>query len=88
MVTPLNLKSSEIASISFGTLDFAEIREIRACLKGACVNTGTFGAHFIQIVASSKAAANGCSIDAILKAGHWIRESTFNRFYNRNDPDW
>ncbi|KZS01497.1 Uncharacterized protein APZ42_001827 [Daphnia magna] len=58
-------------------------RWIKTSLRCAGVDTDTFGAHYTRSAAASKATAGGLSVDAILRAGNWSRESTFNRFYNR-----
>ena len=52
-------------------------------LKSAGVDTNIYTAHSTRGAAASKAAASGETIQAILKQGHWSRESTFARFYQR-----
>jgi hypothetical protein len=59
-------------------------RWIRSVLNSAGVDTDVFGAHSTRGAAASKAAVNGLSIEAILRAGSWAHESTFRRFYNRS----
>lgn len=57
---------------------------IRSSLTAAGVDTSIFSAHSTRGAAASKAFAAGASMDSILKAGHWARESTFSKFYKRN----
>lgn len=59
-------------------------RWIKSYLKDAGIDTTTFGAHSTRGAVSSKAASTGISVDSILQAGDWNRESTFTRFYHRN----
>ncbi|KZS06238.1 Uncharacterized protein APZ42_030369 [Daphnia magna] len=59
-------------------------RWIRSVLNNAGVDTDVFGANSTRGAAASKAAVSGLSIEAILRAGSWARESTFRRFYNRS----
>lgn len=58
-------------------------RWIKTFLTAAGVDTSVFGAHSTRGAGASKATANGVSIDSVLRAGHWARESTFRRFYHR-----
>jgi hypothetical protein len=57
---------------------------IRSSLKAAGVDTTVFKAHSTRGAAASKALASGLSLDSILKAGQWSRESTFSKFYQRD----
>ena len=57
---------------------------IRSLLTDAGIDTTIFSAHSTRGAAASKAFNVGMSMDAILKAGHWARESTFSKFYKRN----
>lgn len=57
---------------------------IRSSLKAAGVDTAVFKAHSTRGAAASKALASGLSLDSILKAGQWSRESTFSKFYQRD----
>lgn len=59
---------------------------IKSVLYRAGVDTKIFSAHSTRSAAASNARRSGMSIDAILQAGSWARESTFNRFYNRLKP--
>jgi integrase len=59
-------------------------RWIKNILKGSGIDTNTFSAHSTRSAAASEAARDGWSTEAILRAGNWARESTFNRFYNRS----
>ena len=58
-------------------------RWIREFIGSAGVDTSVFGSHSTRGTAASKAAASGVAIDSILRAGHWARESTFRRHYQR-----
>jgi hypothetical protein len=58
-------------------------RWIKDQLKSAGVDTNIYTAHSTRGAAASKSAASGVPIQAILKQGHWSRESTFARFYQR-----
>lgn len=58
-------------------------RWIKTVLRLAGIDTSVFSAHSTRGAAASSAAAKGISVDAILKAGSWARESTFNRFYRK-----
>jgi hypothetical protein len=57
---------------------------IRSLLTAAGIDTAIFSAHSTRGAAASKAFNVGMSMDAILKAGHLSRESTFSKFYKRN----
>jgi site-specific recombinase XerD len=59
-------------------------RWIKNILKESGIDTNTFSAHSTRGAAASQAARDGWSTEAILRAGNWARESTFNRFYNRS----
>ena len=48
--------------------------------------TGTPGS--VRSAASSRASFKGASEQTILKAGEWTRLSTFQRFYNKIDPEF
>ena len=58
-------------------------RWIKCFIGSAGVDTSVFSAHSTRGAAASKAATSGLSINAILRAGCWAAESTFNRFYKR-----
>lgn len=60
-------------------------RWLKDQLKEAGVDTAIFSAHSTRGAAASKAASAGVCIQAILKQGHWAKESTFAKFYRR-DP--
>ncbi|KAK4015146.1 hypothetical protein OUZ56_030134 [Daphnia magna] len=61
---------------------------IRSCLKAAGVDTAMFKAPSTRGAATSKALATGLSLDSILKAGQWSRESTFNVFTFCSRQKW
>ena len=52
-------------------------------MKSAGVDTNIYTVHSTRGAPASKAAASAVPIQAILKQGHWSRESTFARFYQR-----
>lgn len=56
---------------------------IKRQLHEGGVDTQTFSAHSTRGAASSRAAARGVPIQAILKAANWSSESTFAKFYRR-----
>ena len=58
-------------------------RWIKTFLKSAGVDTEIFSAHSTRSAASSLAVSKGISIDKILQAGNWATQTTFSRFYNR-----
>lgn len=58
-------------------------RWIKSMLREAGVDTSNFGAHSTRSAAASRAVVEGAPVDAILRAGSWAHEATFNRFYNR-----
>lgn len=58
-------------------------RWIKSFLQKAGINTRCFGAHSTRGAAASKAVSDGVPVEAILRAGSWSKETTFNRFYNR-----
>lgn len=70
---------SPYAAVSPSTIS----RWIKSYLAAAGVDTSVFGAHSTRGAGASKATANGLSVDSVLRAGHWARESTFRRFYRR-----
>jgi len=53
-------------------------------LNESGIDTSTFKAHSVRSASSTKAKVQGLSIKDILKRGHWKRESTFTRFYNKS----
>jgi hypothetical protein len=59
-------------------------RWIKEQLKQAGVDTSVFSAHSTRGASDSKAVAAGIPIQTILKQGHWARESTFAKFYQRD----
>jgi hypothetical protein len=58
-------------------------RWIKYQLGLAGMDTSSFSAHSTRDTTASKAVRNGRPIQAILDHGHWVRESTFYRFYHR-----
>ena len=64
-------------------------RWIKSFLAKSGVDTHIFSAHSTRGAAASDALRSGAPIDAVLRAGHWSRRSTFDRFYNRSSaaPD-
>lgn len=58
-------------------------RWIKGYLSSAGVDTSVFSAHSTRGAAASKAAESGESVNSILRAGGWSRQSTFARFYRR-----
>lgn len=59
-------------------------RWIKTLLSDAGIDTGTFSAHSTRSAAASDMLRKGAPIDAILRAGHWSSNATFNRFYNKD----
>lgn len=57
-------------------------RWIKELLGRAGIDTA-FSAHSTRSAAASAAVRAGVSIDKVLRAGHWRRKSTFDRFYSR-----
>ena len=58
-------------------------RWIKSVFKKAGIDTSIFGAHSTRSAAASRAVTEGASVGAVLHAGSWAHEATFNRFYNR-----
>ena len=58
-------------------------RWIKSLLKKTGINTSIFGAHSTRSAAAYRAVTEGASVGAVLHAGSWAHEVTFNRFYNR-----
>lgn len=58
-------------------------RWIKSFLDQAGIDVTQFSAHSTRGAAASKAVASGHSIDSILRAGDWSRESTFAKHYHR-----
>ena len=58
-------------------------RWIKTQLKNAGINTKQFTAHSTRGAAGLKALYCGVSLQFILLKGHWAKESTFARFYQR-----
>jgi hypothetical protein len=58
-------------------------RWVKTFLKSAGGDTEIFCAHSTRSAASSLAVARGISIDKILQAGNRASQTTFSRFYNR-----
>ena len=59
-------------------------RWIKDQLKEAGIDTSILSAHSTRGAAGSKAFANGVPLKSILNQGHWARESTFAKFYQRD----
>ena len=59
-------------------------RWIKDQLREAGIDTSIFSAHSTRGAAGSKAFANGVPLKSILNQGHWARESTFAKFYQRD----
>ena len=59
-------------------------RWIRTIMLSAGVVTSVFGAHSTRGAAASRASVSGAHVDSILRLGHWVRASTFFRFYKRS----
>ena len=59
-------------------------RWIKDVLKGAGIDTQIYQAHSVRAAATSKAFMKGLSVSDIIKRGNWSKESTWQRFYNRN----
>ena len=62
-------------------------RWIKSQLEAAGINTTIFGAHSTRGAAGSKANTKGVNIQSILARGHWSRETTFSKFYQRATVD-
>lgn len=58
-------------------------RWIKNVLEKAGINTKVFGAHSTRAAATSAAHSNNISINTIMDAAGWSRESTFRRFYDK-----
>jgi len=52
-------------------------------LLGRARIDAVFSAHSTRSAAASAAVRAGVSIDKVLRSGHWLRKSTFDRFYSR-----
>ena len=58
-------------------------RWIRNVLENAGINTNLFGAHSTCAASTSAAQSNNVSINTIMDAAGWSRESTFRKFYDK-----
>ncbi len=58
-------------------------RWVKTVLGHAGINTKEFTAGSVRAAASSQAKRGGATIDEILAAGGWSRESTFTKYYCR-----
>lgn len=58
-------------------------RWIKNVLEKAGVNTKVFSAHSTRAAATSAACSNNVSINTIMDAAGWSRESTFRKFYDK-----
>ena len=58
-------------------------RWIRNVLENAGINTKLFGAHSTRAASTSAAQSNNVSINTIMDAAGWSRESTFRKFYDK-----
>ena len=58
-------------------------RWIKNVLEKAGVNTKVFSAHSTRAAATSAARSNNVSINTIMDAAGWSRESTFRKFYDK-----
>ena len=58
-------------------------RWIKDLLDLSGVDISVFQAHSVRGAASSKALMKGLSVKEILNKGNWSRESTWQKFYNR-----
>jgi integrase len=58
-------------------------RWIRSVLQDAGIDVSTFSAGSTRSASTSKAKAQGAPVQQILSMGGWSKETTFNRFYNR-----
>ena len=65
-------------SVSTGTIS----RWLKEMLRMAGINN-KFTAHSTRAASVSAAKAKGLTVREILNAGNWSRESTFNKFYNK-----
>lgn len=72
--------TNHIAPVTASTVG----RWIKHYINSAGVDTHIFSAHSTRGAAASKAVANGASIQSVLKAASWTRESTFSRFYHKD----
>lgn len=59
-------------------------RWVKPFLAKAGVDTTVFSAHSTRGAAASKAVANGVPTDAVMRAAHWAKESTFAKYYHRS----
>ena len=57
---------------------------VKKLLKRAGVDTKTFKSHSTRSASTSKAGFNGAPIEEILKRGSWSKQSTWQKFYNKN----
>ncbi|KAI8511562.1 hypothetical protein Bbelb_106620 [Branchiostoma belcheri] len=60
-------------------------RWVKSVLGTAGVDTATFSAHSTRGASTSAAAAAGVSLHSIMKAADWSRESTFLKYYRRDN---
>ena len=65
-------------SVSTGTIS----RWLKEMLRMAGINN-KFTAHLTRAASVSAAKAKGLTVREILNGGNWSRESTFNKFYNK-----
>jgi hypothetical protein len=58
-------------------------RWLLTVMSAAGVNTNTYKAHSTRGAAAVQALKSGMSLAEILKRGHWLSASTFQKFYNK-----
>ena len=59
------------------------LRWICQVLEYAGINTKMFTSHSVRAASTSKAKTLGISLSQILKKGQWSKESTWQKFYNK-----
>ena len=57
---------------------------LKKTIHSSGIDTEKFQGHSTRSAATSKASLNGASIEDIMKAAHWSKESTFHKIYNNS----
>ena len=60
---------------------------LTAVMRLAGVDVSVYKAHSTRAASTSKAKAEGLSVDQIVQRGNWSKVHTFKRFYDKDIPD-
>ena len=60
-------------------------RWLKEVIRDSGIEISHFQGHSTRSASTSKALLNGASIEEIMKAAHWSKESTFKKLYNNSE---